>query len=503
MKNVARWMVCMALAAACVEQPAANNNNNRGVSSQELEAVRRRVASRTAPTNIQNPLNFTFGDNKVQLLGYEINQTELRPGQSVTVTFFWKCNTALGDGWRLFTHLDDINGPRTNQDNVGDVRRAYQPERWRAGEFVRDTQTFELPQEWDSPTVRIHVGFWKDAERLPATPADRTDGQRRARVIELRTGVQLPVSEMPVGRATGTITTDGRFDEPAWANAARTGPLVNTMTGAPAGATEASATARLLWDDQNLYVGFEVRDDNLVDPSTAHDNHLWEHDTVEIMIDPDGDSQNYYELQISPRNHTFDTRYDRPHDPVTRTPGQPERFGHEDYNPELRTGVVATGTIGNTDDTDTGYNVEVAIPWASINQGLAHNPPQPGDTVRLNLYVMDEPKSGGQRAAAWSAPRRGDFHALERFGRITLAPATPGNEPTAVPPTAPTGGPAAAVPAPPPGTPLEPTAIAGPAGANTVRLNNGMIIPAVIPANRAPGTPGGPVPRAAAPAPAH
>jgi hypothetical protein len=61
---------------------------------------------------------------------------------------------------------------------------------------------------------------------------------------------------------------------------------------------------------------------------------------------------------------------------------------------------------------------------------------------------MDKPKAGGQRFAAWSAPRRGDFHTLERFGRITLtaAPPVPAVVPgTPVPGTAPT----AAAPAEP------------------------------------------------------
>ena len=43
-----------------------------------------------------------------------------------------------------------------------------------------------------------------------------------------------------------------------------------------------------------------------------------------------------------------------------------------------------------------------------------------------------------RRAAAWSAPRRGDFHTLDRFGRVTLVAeaGTPGL-PTAAPGAAP------------------------------------------------------------------
>ena len=446
MKNAARWIVCLALGAGCVEQPAQNRG---GVSSQELESVRRRVARRTAPTP-QHPLSISFGGNKVQLIGYDINVTELRPGQSITVTWWWKCNTAPGDGWRLFTHLDDANRPRTNQDNVGEVRRAYQPERWRAGEFISDTQTFDLPADWDSPVVRFHLGIWKDADRMTPTPPESTDGDRRARALELRTGVQIQVAEMTAPRAEGPITADGRLDEPAWQNAARTGALVSTMSGDPASGTDAHALARLLWDDQNLYVAFEVQDENLVDPSTQRDDHLWEHDAVEVMLDPDGDGQNYYEFQVSPRNTRFDTRYDRARQPSTPTPG------HIDFNPETRSGVVlgAPGTIGNPDDNDAGYTVEFAIPWASVSTGLAHNPPQAGDAVRLNLFVMDEAKQGGHRFAAWSAPRTGDFHALERFGRVTLVAALPTAAPSAAAPTA-------AAPVVPPGVVIAPGSAEG------------------------------------------
>ena len=140
------------------------------------------------------------------------------------------------------------------------------------------------------------------------------------------------------------------------------------------------------------------------------------------------------QFQVSPKNTRFDTRYDRAR--------QPQPFGHLDFDPGGASGANVSGTIGNADDTDTGYDVELVIPWANVSDGLAHTPPQAGDQVRLNLFVMDEPKTGGQRSAAWSAPRGGDFHALARFGRITLAVDAPG-----APAAAPAPGPAA-VPVP-------------------------------------------------------
>jgi hypothetical protein len=51
-----------------------------------------------------------------------------------------------------------------------------------------------------------------------------------------------------------------------------------------------------------------------------------------------------------------------------------------------------------------------------------------------NDFIVLDAREAGQRAAGWSAPRVGDFHALDRFGRVVF-----------VDPSAPT---AAAAPAP-------------------------------------------------------
>src|SRR5258707_940143 len=105
---------------------------------------------------------------------------------------------------------------------------------------------------------------------------------------------------MHVPRASGTITLDGRLDEPSWSQAARTGALVDTLTGEPPGARNSRGEVRVLWSQDALYVAFEVSDDNLIDTGEGTDPHLWERDAAEIMVDPDGDGRNYFELQVAP-----------------------------------------------------------------------------------------------------------------------------------------------------------------------------------------------------------
>ena len=67
-------------------------------------------------------------------------------------------------------------------------------------------------------------------------------------------------------------------------------------------------------------------------------------------------------------------------------PRDPRPVGHADFDPAWQSAVVANGTVNNPDDMDTGYTVEIAIPWASVAQGLPHNPPQAGDQIRANLF---------------------------------------------------------------------------------------------------------------------
>ncbi len=217
-----------------------------------------------------------------------------------------------------------------------------------------------------------------------------------------------PRADVPLYRAQrGTPVIDGRLDDAAWQSAAATEPFVNTMTGAPA---DPHTTARFAWDEANLYVAFEVEDDFLKCDLEGDDPHLWEQDTVEIMADPGGDGRNYFELQLSPTNQVFDTRYD------SRRVPQP--FGHVSWDSGMRGVAIARGIV-NDEGADEGYVAEIAIPWTAFAHGSPPaSRPQPGEEWRIALYVLDARPGGGQGGVGWSPPLVGDFHVPERFGRV-------------------------------------------------------------------------------------
>jgi hypothetical protein len=387
-------------------------------STELTEAERDRISgfiSNEAP-DPQHDLNISF-ENKIELVGYDIDTESLRPGQTFEVTWHWHCKRPLEDGWRTFTHFTDAAGAdRLNQDNEGDIRQLYPPGRWKAGEYIRDVQRMTLPADWNSDEATIYVGLWNGPHRLQVTEGP-SDGDNRAKAIELEVAAApTPEPALPAlitKKTDADIAMDGKLDDEAWSTAVATTRFVNTMSGAVA---EPETIVKTLWDDDNLYIGFEVKDDHLRSSFEARDDHLWEQDTVEVMVDPDGDGRNYFELQVSPSGVTFETRYD--------TQRQPQPFGHVDWNPAIEAAADARGTV-NDEEGDAGYSVELRIPWtAFVNGDAPGEKPEAGATWRMNFFVMDaRPGDAPVRAAAWSPPRVGDFHTLNRFGRVTFADA--------------------------------------------------------------------------------
>ncbi len=216
------------------------------------------------------------------------------------------------------------------------------------------------------------------------------------------------IPEIEAHRFATPPTLDGELDD--WGDAAATETFVDTITGAP---SEPRARAMLGWDDAFFYVAFEIDDPYLRSAFDANDDHTWEEDCAELMIDPDGDGLGYVELQVAPTEVTFDTWFD--------SRRQPQPFGHIEWSSGLEARVHAEGVVGDQ-VADDGYVVEARIPWGALAVGPlpTSGPPRVGDTYRVALYVLDA-RAEGQYGVAWSAPMVSDFHVPDRFGRVTFS----------------------------------------------------------------------------------
>lgn len=389
----------------------------------------------------EHPMELQFGD-RVRLIGYDTSAEEITPGTPFTLTLYWQVQRTMGGGWMQFTHVADGSGEsRINRDEgaADGIRARYAARRWHGGEWIRDPVEVTIPEDWGSDRATFYVGFWRedDSARLDVTsgPEDGTDrGEAasipvRAVAAAAAPPAPAPTAPIPAMRAphtTGAITIDGILNEGDWTVGNGTGPFVSTLDGSRAAL---GTVARVLWDESGLYVGFDVPDGMLRSTYTVRDDRLWEQDCVELLIDPDGNGTDYYEIQISPAGVFFDTHYGAPRDPAP--------IGHAEWTADIEARVTTEGTI-NDGAPDTRYVVEARIGWGSFAWPAgATRPSAPagGATWRMNLYAMDLMNGEASRSSGWSATLVGDFHVPARFGRVTFEPA-PEPAPVLAPPGA-------------------------------------------------------------------
>lgn len=209
--------------------------------------------------------------------------------------------------------------------------------------------------------------------------------------------------EYVVHRARGTIEIDGVLAEPDWDRAERAGPLVRSLDGKPAAE---QTVARLLWDDESLYVAFQVEDAEVATPFTRDDQPLYQSNVVEIFLNPSGDLARYDEIEIAPSNALFDASFTG------------RRQGMDlSWSSHARHAVHVDGTLNDSRDVDRGWTAELAIPFAALT-GMPSPRPKRGDAWRFNLYRLRQYPGRSGEGQAYSAPMVGDFHTLDRFATL-------------------------------------------------------------------------------------
>jgi hypothetical protein len=412
-RAIAGWTLGLGmLALGCVEQA------DDKPSAEDQDFVKKNLLS--APPSAMFPVNADL-DGKVVYVGADVSPNPAEAGKDLKVTHYWKVVTAPGEGWRTFTHVQGPNRAAYMNVDHGPVRGKYPVSQWKAGDIIKDEHVFRVPTTWQYDRLELHTGLWRRNERMSIKSGPKDDqGRILAFTVPVKGAQPAPVAlkKYVVRKTPKPIKLDGKLDEAAWKTAPTTGLFVNTMTGA---AADIKTEAKMLWDDQNLYIAFENVDTDVWTSLNKRDDKLWTEEAVEVMLDADGNGKTYIELQVAPNGNLFDTylpEYRKYEDTI-----DPKRKLY-DWNSKTKVGVKVDGTLNKHDDQDKGWTVELAIPLSDAN-GLAATgakvPPSLGDTWRLNMYRMDKPQGKDQTAAGWSAPMTGDFHVLNRFGQIVFS----------------------------------------------------------------------------------
>ncbi|MBS2031513.1 MAG: carbohydrate-binding family 9-like protein [Deltaproteobacteria bacterium] len=398
-------LAALAALASCKDESAPNPGRGGGEATSHV--------STSAPASVQQPIHVTFQGGAIELIGTDLSPAQPKAGQTVTVTNYYKVNRAPEGSWKLFVHVAapgqgglQMIANRDHEPMDGQLPLSQ----WKPGQVIADAWQLPIPQQ-APPQIAVLLGFWNDSGRMPVDPQPpgeqpKTDGQGRvlAAVIPVTVaGPPLPTYVVP--KRQGEITIDGKLDDAAWQKAPSTPAFVNTMNG---GQARSETHAKLLWDDQFLYVAFDVQTPDVWGTKTQKDEPIYGEQVVEIFIDADGDQKTYNELEVSPHNIQFDAAFDYRRSDLQKAMA---------WDSKMESAVQVQGTLDNSSDTDRGFTVEMKIPIANL-YAVPHVPPQVGDTWRFNLYYIDNKKND---AEGFSPPMVGDFHNLVRFGYLKFA----------------------------------------------------------------------------------
>ncbi len=243
-------------------------------------------------------------------------------------------------------------------------------------------------------------------------------------------------------------TIDGRLDEPAWSMAPRSPRFVDLISGRP---TIHDTRAALLWDDENLYVGFWVEEPHVAATLAERDALVYTDNDVEVFI---AGRDAYYEFEINALGTIYEVFFiweeayarggyagvpefqrdqpgARPFNGVgfTAHPRGP-RIGFWNWDfPGLKSAVFVDGTLNDNFDRDRGWTVELAFPWAGM-RWLAHAdgralPPRDGDVWRMDFSRFNQyreaPPAEDSSGWAWSAHGAWDSHIPECFPYIQFS----------------------------------------------------------------------------------
>lgn len=116
---------------------------------------------------IANPLDFNF-DNKMALVGYDLDRTALRPGETLHLTLYWQALAPMAKDYTVFAHVLGANDSIWAQKDAWPLDGAAPTSSWQVGQVIVDRYDLLVKPETPGGVYDIEVGVYlgETLERL-------------------------------------------------------------------------------------------------------------------------------------------------------------------------------------------------------------------------------------------------------------------------------------------------------------------------------------------------
>lgn len=102
-----------------------------------------RVRIRSLPGAVPNPIAVNFGD-RMALVGYDLNQRVARPGDTVTLTLYWRALRRMDVNYTISAQLVDAGQRKAAQVDTWPLAGAAPTATWEPGQVLADTYALAI-----------------------------------------------------------------------------------------------------------------------------------------------------------------------------------------------------------------------------------------------------------------------------------------------------------------------------------------------------------------------
>jgi hypothetical protein len=161
-------------------------------------------------------------------------------------------------------------------------------------------------------------------------------------------------------RAANPPVIDGMLNEEVWTKVEWSEYFID-ITGEPEKKPHLGTRVKMLWDNDYLYIAAELEEPHISATITQRDVVIFHDNDFEIFIDPDGDTHNYYEIEINALNTVWDLLLTKPY-----RDGAQIKNGFDFES--MKSAVAIDGTLNDPADIDKKWSIEIALPFKSFTE---------------------------------------------------------------------------------------------------------------------------------------
>lgn len=157
-------------------------------------------------------------------------------------------------------------------------------------------------------------------------------------------------------KVEGELYIDGIDNEASWQSALWSDNFIDIEgVKQPKYATK----IKMAWSDNYFYIFAKMEEPHVWGYLKQRDTVIYYNNDFEVFIDPNGDTHDYYELEVNALNTVWDLFLTKPYRNGGKVLDSWDIQG-------LKSAIKIDGSINNPSDKDEGWTLEIGIPWAVI-----------------------------------------------------------------------------------------------------------------------------------------